>query len=116
MCHVKFVRECHQNVSIDFNCANRKLYRPAHEHAGYDVHKCTKEAAILPLVQEETESVDLGSRDDKHDDSNKDGEVAVGLAGPIDNKLTIFLTPLSSCEKQTMTLHKVQSKVGSKVG
>ena len=84
---------------------NKSFIRPpAHENTGNDINKCTEEAAVLPLVQEETEPVDLGGRDDKHDNTNKDGEVAVSLASPVDNKLTILLPPLSSCKQKTMSL------------
>jgi len=71
----------------------------AHEDAGDDVHKRTEEAAVLVLVEEHADSVGLGGGDDEHDDANKDGEVAVGLTGPVHHELSILLPPLSCGEE-----------------
>ena len=51
----------------------------AHEHAGEDVDECTEETAVLPLVKEVGQAVDLCRRDHKHDDAHKNGEITVGL-------------------------------------
>jgi len=79
----------------------------AHEDAGDDVNKRTEEAAVLVLVEKHAVSVDLGGGDDEHDDPNKDGEVAVGLAGPVHHKLAILLSPLACGEQETMALEIV---------
>ena len=77
---------------------------PAHEDTRYYVHKRTEEAAILVLVEEHTVPVDLGGGDDEHDDPDKDGEVAVGLAGPVHHELAVLLPPLPGGEQKTVTL------------
>ena len=51
----------------------------AHEHAGEDIDECTEETAVLPLVKEVGQAVDLCRRDHKHDDAHKNGEITVGL-------------------------------------
>ena len=71
----------------------------AHEDARDDVNECTEEAAVLVLVEEHADPVDLGGGDDEHDHAHEDGEVAVGLTGPVHHELTISLSPLSSCEQ-----------------
>ena len=50
-----------------------------HEHAGEDVDEGAEEAAVLPLVQEVGQAVDLCRRDHKHDNTHENGEIAVGL-------------------------------------
>ena len=51
----------------------------AHEHTGEDVDECAEETAVLPLVQEVGQAVDLCRRDHEHDNTHKNGEIAVGL-------------------------------------
>ena len=51
----------------------------AHEHAGEHVDEGAEEAAVLPLVEEVGQPVDLRRRDHKHDHSHEDGEITVGL-------------------------------------
>ena len=46
----------------------------------------------------------LRGGDDKHDHSNEDGEVAVGLAGPVHNELTVLRPPLARGEQKTVAL------------
>ena len=77
---------------------------PAHEDAGEDVHEGAEEGAILALVEEEGEAVDLGCRDDEHDHADEDGEVAVGLAGPLGHELAVVLPPLAAGEQQAVAL------------
>ena len=66
----------HTKLSQPNHCT---VSRPAHKHTGDHVNKCTEEATVFAFVQENTDPVDLGGRDDKHDNSNKNGEIAVGL-------------------------------------
>ena len=80
---------------------------PAHEDTRYYVHKRTEEAAILVLVEEHTDPVDLGGGDDEHDDAHEDGEVAVGLAGPVHHELPVLLPPLARGEQQAVALEVV---------
>ena len=77
---------------------------PAHKDAGDNIHKSTEKAAVLVLVEEHTVPVDLGGGDDEHDDPDKDGEVAVGLAGPVHHELAVLLPPLTGGEQKTVTL------------
>ena len=51
----------------------------AHEYTGEDIDKRAEEAAVLPLVKEVGQAVDLCRRDHKHDDAHKNCEVTVGL-------------------------------------
>ena len=97
----------------------------AHENAREDVNKCAEETAVLPLVQEVGQAVDLCCRDHEHDNAHKNGEIAVGLQNihfilksqfwpvnvnmwnifsfhltrPKRNKLTVIFSPFSACEK-----------------
>ena len=80
---------------------------PAHEDTRYNVHKRAKEAAILVLVEEHADPVDLGGGDDEHDDAHEDGEVAVSLAGPVNHELSVLLPPLPCGEQQAVTLEIV---------
>ena len=50
-----------------------------HEHAREHVDEGAEEAAVLPLVEEVGQPVDLRRRDHKHDHPNEDGEITVGL-------------------------------------
>ena len=77
---------------------------PAHKDAGDNIHKSTEEAAVLVLVEEHTVPVDLGGGDDEHDDPDENGEVAVGLAGPVHHELAVLLPPLPGGEQKTVTL------------
>ena len=77
---------------------------PTHKDAGDNIHKSTEKAAVLVLVEEHTVPVDLGGGDDEHDDPDKDGEVAVGLAGPVHHELAVLLPPLPGGEQKTVTL------------
>ena len=80
---------------------------PAHEDTRYNVHKRTEEAAILVLVEEHADPVDLGGGDDEHDDAHEDGEVAVGLTGPVHHELPVLLPPLPGGEEQAVALEVV---------
>ena len=77
----------------------------AHEDARDDVNEGAEEAAVLVLVEEHADPVDLCGGDDEHDHAHEDGEVAVGLTGPVHHKLSIPLSPLPRSKQQTMTLN-----------
>lgn len=77
---------------------------PAHKHTGDYIDESTEEAAVLALVEEETDPVNLSGGDDEHDHPDKDGEVAVGLAGPIHHELPVLLPPFAGGEQQAVAL------------
>ena len=65
----------------------------AHEYTGEDVNKRAEEAAVLPLVEEVGQAVDLCRRDHKHDNAHKDCEIAVGLQNTVIDYLINFDSP-----------------------
>ena len=50
------------------------------------------------------DDTNLRGGDDKHDHPNEDGEVAVSLAGPVHNELTVLRPPLARGEQKTVAL------------
>jgi len=76
----------------------------AHQNGGDDIDEGREETAVLALVDECGGTVGLGGREDEHDDTHKDGEVAVSLTGPGWDELAIVFTPLTSSKEKTVTL------------
>ena len=101
---------CHlaaPDIEAESDEESRSESHAAHENAGDDVNKRTEEAAVLVLIEEHADPVHLSGRDDEHDDTNKDGKVAVSLAGPVNHELSVLLPPLPCGEQQAVTLEIV---------
>ena len=101
---------CHlaaPDIEAESDEESRSESHAAHENAGDDVNKRTEEAAVLVLIEEHADPVHLSGRDDEHDDTNKDGKVAVGLTGPVNHELSVLLPPLPCGEQQAVTLEIV---------
>ena len=51
------------------------------------------------------DDINLRGGDDEHDHPNEDGEIAVGLAGPVHNELAVLSPPLPRSKQKTVALN-----------